>query len=88
MSEHTDLFSDRIVSVYVTGHENRGAIMHDCSLQTIAGRTFLCGTCVEQHPTKKKSDHWMAGLEAGFPWDTVASFFLMTPEQFEKRGGG
>jgi hypothetical protein len=88
MRHQDGLFAGRVLTAYVSleGERGRGLVMHDCSLREIAGRAFLVGTCAETGCTGK--DEWMAGVDAAIPWDTVASVFLMTEEQYEERKRG
>jgi len=86
MGQQDELFGSRILTVYVSleGERGRGLVMRECSLREIAGRTFLVGTCVETG-SAPRDDEWMAGVDAAIPWDSVASVFFMTQDQYEQR---
>ena len=90
MGQQDELFAGRILTVYVSLEEEhgRGLVMHECSLREIAGRTFLVGTCAETGSTPTDKDAWMAGVDTAIPWDSVASLFCMTQEQYEQRKRG
>lgn len=75
-----NVFDGKIVTIYTTGKKMRtGAILVNAELKEIGGRMMLVGAGADTGD----DDNWTAGVQIGVAWDSVSTYYAMTPEQYE-----
>ncbi len=75
-------FDGKIVAIYFGNPENgSGQILTDVSLTEIGGRMMLVGTGADTGD----DDNWTAGVRMGVAWDSVATYYAMTKDQYDEK---
>lgn len=75
-------FDGMYVTVYIEGSQRgTGQILTDAKIVEIAGRKILVGIGAETGHEK----NWTQNVRIGIPWDSIKSFYAMTPDQFEDK---
>lgn len=78
----SDLFKGKVVSVYVDDPlKGSGQILREAELKKVADRWILIGTAVHKGPDGGLDEAAVYGVA----WESVVSFHLLTPEQFEEK---
>lgn len=74
-------FAEKVVTVYLTGRDaDVGQVLENAELKEIGGRVMLVGISADTG----EAENWTAGLPVGVAWDSVATYYLMTKEEFNK----
>lgn len=73
-------FEGKYVTIYFDAQRNRGTVLKDVSLKEMGGRMMLVGIGID----RRDSGNWTAGIRFGIPWESVESYYAMTPKQYEE----